>query len=95
MEWKFTYLNTPRSPHVRYLITAYEWDIAGEREDPHRRDGPSGRTFYDHLKHGRRLMVKAGVWPWAIYGPDGKPPRRWWEDGPAVMAWRRWLSAEP
>jgi hypothetical protein len=68
----------------RYLIAAYDADIAGERPDS------DERARLRDMQYGRRVLAKADAWPWVLY-PNGTPPIRW--DELAIRAWRAWLGA--
>jgi hypothetical protein len=72
----------------RRLVAAYNADIAGGRD--HHTDDVLRRD----VREGRQLLARqVGAWPWAVYGPNGRLPRRWWLDERAIVAWRRWVSS--
>jgi hypothetical protein len=79
---------------IRQLIDAYDVDILGHG-DHWSSDGDDGpRRLRERVQFGRCLYAQAGRWPWAVFGPDGRPPvpKRWWQDELAAIAWRRWLG---
>ncbi len=68
------------------LDAAYRHTILDERVDS------SDRDAYRDIQRGRKVWAHVGAWPWACYGPNGRPPRRWWEDELAVAAWWHWVD---
>jgi hypothetical protein len=72
----------------RRLAAAYDADIAG------RRDYHADEALRRDVREGRRLFARRiGAWPWAVYGPNGRPPAKWRLDELAVAAWRRWVNS--
>jgi hypothetical protein len=73
-------------PVPRRLSAAYDADICAVARDHFDR----GARRY--LGEGRRTWARLGALPWAVFGPDGKLPRRWWEHDFAVAAWQHWAQ---
>jgi hypothetical protein len=70
---------------------AYNADILGRR-DHH---GPEGDALRRDVRDGRAALARLGAWPWAVYGPTGRPPRLWWRGEPAAISWAHWASGAP
>ena len=84
------YVNRTGTRHERVegrrLAAAYDADIAGGRDHHH------DRAIRRDVEHCRRIVARLGVWPWAVFGPDGSLPRQWWRRPLTVLAWEHWRA---
>jgi len=68
------------------LSTTWRVDLANEGRDHF------NRAQRRDLRIGRALWARLGAWPWSLFGPDGRPWSRWWEDAWVSICWRKWKT---